>query len=50
MKKVLRKKKTKTSSNVVRYFTQENNGTLIKYRKQMKFLDGTLGMCWFSCV
>lgn len=44
MKKIL-KKKIKASSNAVRYFS----GELIYYFKPMIFIDGTKGICKWSC-
>lgn len=44
MKKIL-KKKIKSSSNAVRYFTAE----LKKFVKTEFFEDGTTGKCTWSC-
>lgn len=44
MKKEL-KKKVKSSSNAIRYFS----GELLIYWKPMSFDDGTQGKCKYSC-
>ena len=44
MKKVL-KKKIKSSSNAVRYFS----GELVQYWKPEHFEDGTTGKCHYTC-